>query len=209
LGYSVNEARMSHIGNLGHSAVLLPASLLFFGCLLWFGRRADAVAFGAALTVDLLATLVAKLVFHACGSEIPAFGVESPSGHASFSGVFYGCLALIVAAGRPLWQRSGIYVGTALFVLLVGASRVVVEAHTLPDVVAGTFIGVIAILVFQALRGPSRPFVVPTRLMALGIPASAVLALAILVFARHWTPEDLIESAGMRLDRMFGVCMAL
>jgi hypothetical protein len=45
--------------------------------------------------------------------------------------------------------------------------------------------------------------------MAFGIPASAVLALTILVFARHWTPEYLIESAGLRLDRMFGVCMAL
>jgi membrane-associated phospholipid phosphatase len=187
---------MSHIGNLGHSAVLFPASLVFFGCLLWFGHRADAVAFGAALTVSLLATLLAKLAFHACRSEIPAFGIESPSGHASFSGVFYGCVALIVAAGRPLWQRTGIYAGTALFVLLVGVSRVVVEAHTLPDVVAGTFIVMIAILAFQALRGPPRPFVVPTRVMAFGIPAAAVLALTILVFARHWTPEYLIESAG-------------
>jgi membrane-associated phospholipid phosphatase len=181
---------------------------LVFVCLLWFGRRADAVAFGAALTVSLLTTLVAKLAFHACGSEIPAFGIESPSGHASFSGVFYGCVALIVAAGRPLWQRIGIYAGTALFVLFVGVSRVVVEAHTLPDVVAGTLIGMIAILAFQALRGPSRLFVLPTRVMALGIPASAVLALTILVFARHWTPEYLIESGRLatrsHVRRLYG-----
>ena len=200
---------MSHIGHLGHSAILFPASLVFFGCLLWFDRRSDAMAFGAALTVCLLATLVAKLAFHACGAQIPAFGIENPSGHTSFSAVFYGCVALIVAGGRPLLQRTGIYAGTALFVLLVGVSRVVVEAHTLPDVIAGTFIGMIAILVFQALRGPSRPFVIPYRMMALGIPASAVLALTILVFARHWTPEDLIETAGLRLDQFFGVCMSL
>jgi membrane-associated phospholipid phosphatase len=200
---------VSHIGHLGHSAILFPASLVFFGCLLWFDRHADARAFGAALFACLVATLVAKLAFHACGSEIPAFGIESPSGHASFSAVFYGCLAFIVAAGRPLWQRTGIYAGAALFVLLVGVSRVVVEAHTLPDVIAGTLIGMLAILVFQALRGPSRLLVIPCRALTLGIPASAVLALTILVFARHWTPEGLIEIAGLRLDRFFGVCMSL
>ena len=200
---------MSHIGHLGHSAILFPASLVFFICLLWLDRHADARAFGAALFACLLATLVAKLAFHACGSEIPAFGIESPSGHASISAVFYGCLALNVAAGRPLWQRTGIYAGTALFVALVGVSRVVVEAHTLPDVIAGTSIGMLAILVFQALRGPSRLLVIPRRALTLGIPASAVLVLTILVFARHWTPEGLIEIAGWRLDRFFGVCMSL
>jgi hypothetical protein len=45
--------------------------------------------------------------------------------------------------------------------------------------------------------------------IAFGIPVSAVLALTILVFARNWTPEDLIESAGLRLDRFLGVCMSL
>jgi membrane-associated phospholipid phosphatase len=200
---------MSHIGNLGHSAILFPASLVFFGCLLWFGRRVDAIAFGVGLTVCLLTTLVAKLAFHACESEMPTFGIESPSGHASFSAVFYGCVALIVAAERPIWQRTGIYAGTALFVILVGVSRVVVQAHTLPDVIAGAFIGMIAILVFQILRGPSRPFVIPFRVMAFAIPASAVLVTAILVFARHWTPENLIESGALRLDHLLNLCVSL
>src|SRR5450432_1982795 len=123
---------MIHIGNLGHSAILLPASLVIVSCLLWFGRRADAIALGAALTICLLATLVAKLAFHACESELPALGIETPSGHASFSTVFYGCLALIAMARRPLWQKMGVYAGAVLLVLLVGASRVVVRAHTLP-----------------------------------------------------------------------------
>jgi hypothetical protein len=72
------------------------------------------------------------LAFHACASDIPAIGIEGPSGHARFSAVFYGCLALFGAAGRPLWQRTGIYAGTALFVLFVSVSRFFVEAHTLP-----------------------------------------------------------------------------
>lgn len=200
---------MNHIGNLGHSAILFPASLVVVGYLLWLDRRADAVAFAAALTTDVLATLVAKLMIYACEPKVQLLGIESPSGHASFSAVFYRCVCLLAGAGRPLWQRAGIYGGTILFVVLVGLSRVVVEAHTLRDVIAGTCIGVMSILLFQMLRGPTRPIAVPLRVIAFGIPVSAVLALTILVFARNWTPEDLIESAGLRLDRFLGVCMSL
>jgi membrane-associated phospholipid phosphatase len=199
---------MLHIGNLGHSAILLPASLVLVGCLLWFGRRADATALSAALTICLLVTLVAKLAFHACESELPALGIQTPSGHASFSTVFYGCGALIAMAGRPFWQKISVYVGTVLMVLLVGASRVVVRAHTLPDVIAGISIGVFAIVVFQLLRGPSRSVAIPYKVLALGIPAAAILVTIVLVFARHWTPENLIESAALRLDHSLSLCLS-
>ena len=53
---------MSHIGNLGHSAILLPASLVLFCFLLWLGRRADALAFLAALSVYSTAFAVLVLV---------------------------------------------------------------------------------------------------------------------------------------------------
>jgi membrane-associated phospholipid phosphatase len=200
---------MSHIGNLGHSAILFPASLIVFGCLLWLGRRADAIAFAAALTAGVLATLVAKLTIYTCEPRTPWLGIESPSGHASFSAAFYGCIALLAGAGRPLWQRIGVYGVTILFVVLVGLSRIVVEVHTVPDVIAGTGIGAAAVLLFQMLRGPPRPIVIPLRVIALGVPASAVLVVTILIFARHWTPEGFIERVGSRLDRALGVCTSL
>jgi hypothetical protein len=100
---------MSHIGNLGHSAILFPAAFILCCVLLWFRRRADALALLAALTFCLAITLVAKLAFHACESRALAFGIESPSGHASFSASFYGCLVLLAASGRQLWQRISFY----------------------------------------------------------------------------------------------------
>lgn len=202
----VNEAWMSHIGSLGHSAILFPAALALFGFLVWLGRRADALAFIAALAVCLATTLVAKLAFHACDSGVPAFGIQSPSGHTSFSAVFYGCVALLVSAGRQSSQRIAIYVGAALFVYLIGVSRIVVEAHTWPDVAAGLAIGVISILVFQALRGPARPLAVSFRAIAFGVPIGAVLLTIILFFARHWTPEPLIEAAALRLNLLQNLC---
>jgi membrane-associated phospholipid phosphatase len=200
---------MSHIGNLGHSAILFPAGLALFGFLMWSDRRDDALAFVAAIAVCLGSTLIAKLAFHACESGVPALGIESPSGHASFSTTFYGCVALLIASGRPPWQRTGICAGAALLVFLIGVSRVVVGAHTLPDVAVGFVIGAISILAFQALRGPSRPLAVPFGAIAFGIPAGALLVAIILSFARHWTPEPLIEAAGLRLNLLLGVCQPL
>ena len=125
---------MSHIGSFGHSAILFPASLALFGLLLWLGRRSDALAFLAALIVALVGTLIAKLAFHACEQGGLTFGIESPSGHVSFSTVFYGCLALTLGAGRLPWQKVVLYAVAALWVILIGVSRVVVSAHTAPDV---------------------------------------------------------------------------
>jgi membrane-associated phospholipid phosphatase len=197
---------MSHIGNLGHSAILLPAALVLCGFLLWSDRRADARALIAAIGVCLAATLIAKIAFFACESRVFLPEIRSPSGHASFSTTFYGCLALIVAAGRPSWQRALVYAGTALFVLLIGASRIVVEAHTLTDVWAGAAIGAVSVLVFQALRGPPRRLAVPFVALAFGVPVGAVLISIILLFARHWTPEARIDAAALRLDRWLNIC---
>jgi membrane-associated phospholipid phosphatase len=200
---------MSHIGSFGHSAILFPASLALFGFLLWLGRRADALAFLAAVIVCLIAALIAKLAFQACEPRNLAFGIESPSGHVSFSAVFYGCLALMLAAGRPPWQKVVLYAGAALWVILIGASRIVVEAHTLPDVAAGLAIGAISILTYQALRGPPRPLALSFRAIAFGAPAAAFLVVVILYFARHWTPEPLIEAVALRLGLLSGLCAPL
>jgi membrane-associated phospholipid phosphatase len=197
---------VAHIGSLGHSAILAPAFLALIGFLLWLGRRADALALLAALAVCLVGTLFAKLAFHACETRIPTLGIESPSGHVSLSAAFYGCLTLLVAAARPPWQRIVLYASAALFVILIGASRIVVEAHTLPDVVAGLAIGVISLLTFQTLRGPAQPLVLSLRAIALGAPAIFMLLAIILLFARGWTPEPLIEAVAMRLGVMMNFC---
>jgi membrane-associated phospholipid phosphatase len=197
---------MHYFGNLGHSAILLPAAAVLFGFLLWSDRRADAIALLAALTICLVATLVAKLTFHACDSPVSTFGIESPSGHVSFSAVFYGCLVLIFAAGRPGWQRTSAYFGAALLVLLIGVGRVAVEAHTWPEVVAGMTIGGISLFVFQALRGPSRAVALPFNAIAFGIPGVAVLLAIILLLARHWTPEPFIEAAALRFNLLTDYC---
>ena len=94
---------MHLISDLGDSAVLLPASLGLLAFLIGFGSRADALAYAGALVAGLMAALLAKLALATCGPAHPLFGVESPSGHAAFGAIFYGCLAVLTfATGSPI-----------------------------------------------------------------------------------------------------------
>ena len=198
---------MHLIGDLGHSAILLPASLVLILLLVQARRRQDALAFIVALAGCLIGTLVGKLAIHACQAQVLAIAVASPSGHASFSTAFYGCLALILAAGREDWQRAAIYVGTAALAISIGLSRVLVVAHTWPDVAIGLSIGALSVLVFQLLRGPPRPVAMSARALAVGLPVGALLIVGILLAARQWTPEPLIERAALRLDTFLSLCV--
>jgi membrane-associated phospholipid phosphatase len=196
-----------HFGNFGDSAVLLPASLFLAFVLATAGRRQDAVAFSVALAICLATTLIGKLAVHACSAQMSEFDLESPSGHTAFAALFYGCLALIVAAGWPRLRAMVLYAATALLVVLVGVSRVVISAHTAPDVVLGLAIGACAVLVFGTLRGKARPVVIAARTLAVAVPVGVVLVALVLIVARHWTPEPLIAAAGRRLDLWLGLCV--
>ena len=139
---------MHFVTNLGDLAVLLPASLGLIAFLAWIGSREDAAAYAAASAVCLLAALFAKLGFAACGARYSAIGVESPSGHSAFGATFYGCLAVLFGAGRTLSRRLTLYAAAVALVLLIGASRVALEAHTASEVAVGLFIGAMTIGLF-------------------------------------------------------------
>ena len=79
------------------------------------------------------------------------FGVESPSGHAAFGATFYGCLAVLFGTGRAIGRRLALYGGAVALVLLIGASRVALEAHSVQEVGVGFFIGAVSIALFNAL----------------------------------------------------------
>ena len=131
---------MSGFTNLGDLIVVLPASvgLVFF--LARFGARRDALAFIAAATVCVAGAFIAKLALAACGQGHAIFDVESPSGHAALAATFYGGLASLFGAGRAIVTRLALY-GAATALMMIAMSRVALEAHNVPEVVAGLSIG--------------------------------------------------------------------
>jgi hypothetical protein len=197
---------MHLVTNLGDLAVLLPASLGLIAFLAWSGAREDAAAYGAAMVLCLLAALFAKLAFAACGARYDFLGVESPSGHTAFSATFYGCLALLFAAGRPLARRLAFYSGAVTLVLLIGASRVALQAHSVAEVVVGFVIGAISIGLFSALRVSSEPLQFSTQTIVRMSPFAALYAACLLLLAGHWSAEPVIDAVAAELGADLRLC---
>jgi len=185
---------MRLVSNLGDIAVLLPASLGLIVFLAWIGRRRDAAAYAAAVSLCLTAALCAKIALAACGGAHSVFAVESPSGHAAFGATFYGCLAVLFASGRAIGRRLALYGAATALVLLIGASRVALEAHTLPEVAVGDLIGAASVALFNALRVSPERLEFSSRTVLRMFPFAALYAMGLLLLADHWTAEPFIDA---------------
>ena len=197
---------MHLVTNLGDLAVLLPASLGLIAFLAWIGARENAAAYAAAAAVCVLAALLAKLGFAACGARYSTLGVESPSGHVAFSATFYGCLAVLFGAGRTFVNRLTLYASAAALVLLIGASRVALEAHTASEVVVGLMIGAATIALFAALRVSAEPLQLSAQTVVRMSPFAVLYGLCFLLLADRWSAEPIIDVLAQQLGAGLHVC---
>lgn len=166
----------------------LMAVVTHFGAIVLLGPFALAVAVWLALRAGrreallwcacvagvggLMALL--KIYFAAC--DLRVFHIHSASGHAAASAIAYGGFTVIAMAGSRSLRANLFRVAIALWVLLIGVSRVAVRAHTPAEVVAGLFIGGVGVAVFACLyRGRVRP---PYALAGGALLLVAVIALS-------------------------------
>lgn len=143
------------VTDLGDSALLLPASLLLLGYFVYLKAYRTAALWGSTLVLCMGLTVLFKVSFSACGDRIlPA--LRSPSGHTSMSMTFYICCALVLSAGWDRGYRWAAAVATGLVVAAIAVSRILLAAHTAPEVYAGLVIGTCSILWF-GLRYDGAP----------------------------------------------------
>ena len=104
--------------------------------------------------------------------------MHSPSGHTAFSAIAYGGFTVIAMAGSRSLRANLFRVGIALWVLLIGYSRVAVKAHSPGEVIVGLVIGGISVALFASLyRGRVRP---PYLLAGSILAAVALVALLVI-----------------------------
>jgi membrane-associated phospholipid phosphatase len=154
--------------DFGDAAVLLPLAVAI---LVWLRLGASRLAWAWTITIVLSVALTAvlKIFFYACP---PAADVHSPSGHTALSILVYGTLALTTAVQWGGWRRLlAIAIGSSV-ILMIAASRLLLHAHSVPEVGLGFVIGS-AFLAFFArnLRRYSRAKPWPL-LIAAGLLAS-------------------------------------
>ena len=192
---------MRALSSLGDAALLLPASLILLAYLAAARQFAAAVIWCTALVACAVATIMAKLLFHACGSALSDLDIVSPSGHASLAAVVYGSLAILVGSGRPRWLQAVLGLGTAMLLALIGLSRVRTGAHSPEEVVIGLAIGGLCIALFGALH---RDRAVP-RVSPFPLAVGFLFALALLG-GRHFSLEPVIGAAARRISAVLDVC---
>jgi membrane-associated phospholipid phosphatase len=141
--------------DFGDLAILLPLALII---LLWLVAmrcpRGAAGWLGAALFCGA-ATGVLKMYFFACPWSRD---LVSPSGHTSLSTLVYGGLCIIVAGQiREAFWRATVLAAGGAFILAIGASRILLSAHTVLEVFVGLLIGGVALAIFTIAYLRHRP----------------------------------------------------
>jgi membrane-associated phospholipid phosphatase len=169
----------------GDAAVTLPLAAAIGLWLLSSGARRATLWWGISIVLCSGVTAVSKIFFWGCP---PISDLHSPSGHTSLSTLVYGATALIAAFAGGDWRpRVAIAAGLG-FVLAIGVSRLLLDAHSVTEVLLGWLIGGASLALFgREYRncGPTNARLAPLLL------GNAVLAL--LLHGSQLHAEDLLH----------------
>jgi membrane-associated phospholipid phosphatase len=133
---------------LGEAQLLLPAAAVVVWLLLREraastrpGQRGLALQWLLRLGAAAALTTVSKLAFIGWGLGSATFDFTGISGHTTFATATYPLLlAAVMPASWPLARQAGALAGGALG-LAVGLSRLMVDAHSVSEVLAGALVG--------------------------------------------------------------------
>lgn len=126
--------------HLGASSLLLPALLLVLGGLWEAGARDAAQRYALRLAIAVTITVVSKCLFFGWGIGIAVLDFTGVSGHTLLA----TSILPVLLQGIPwpaLQARGGGAALGALLAIVVGVSRLVVQAHSVSEVVAGWVLG--------------------------------------------------------------------
>lgn len=149
------------ITHLGSSSLLMPALALVLGGLWEAGLRNIAQRYALHLALAVALTVFTKCLFFGWGIGIAALDFTGISGHTLLATTI---LPLVLRGiPWPALQRGGwLPALSALLVMAVGVSRVVLGAHSVSEVVAGWVLGAAVVLpTLRALAAEGQPHLLP------------------------------------------------
>jgi len=151
------------ITKLGNLAILVPLGGVMLG---WQIVQRPKGAAGAWLIAAILCAggiALLKILLYAC---LPYSELRSPSGHASLSTLVYGGFAAVIATDLNGWRRWMVIGGGAALVAAIAVSRIVVHAHSWPEVLLGAAVGASCLFAFALRYLPRRIEPVPLKTFA-------------------------------------------
>ncbi len=163
--------RMRFLTDFADQAVILPL-VVTTALGLWFGGWPRATLAWLIVTAATLGAVgLGKVMVFVWGPPESLPLLLSPSGHTASAPLVYGGLAMLLLPRR--WARVLGLPLAVLFGVAVGATRLALGEHSIPDAWAGGAIGLLGSLALHMAIGP-KPFDFrPWALLGLG---AAVIA---------------------------------
>lgn len=175
------------LSNLGDAAFVLPLALV---CALWL-RSVDmrlALRWCILLGIGMGFVGLSKILYAGCGFEIAAIQLRMISGHTMLAASIYTVAGGLLMGGfGGGWYRLGAAGGLAL-AAAIGASRIMQDAHTPAEVVAGWVLGAAIAALFLA-----RVFEEPRKMPRALVAGAGLLAVSSIAYGHHAPFQRMIE----------------
>lgn len=181
----------------GDLAVLVPLIATLSIWLLLVRQPRALCWWGIAAAICAGATAILKIYFYVCPL---ASDFSNPSGHTSLSTLVYGTLTLIISRSTFGWRRHVIVLFGGAVVFAIGMSRIVIQVHSLPEVLVGWFIGCFALWIF------AREFDLREYPHWRGLIAACAI-LTVSLTGQEVRAEKLLHALGLRLLDMGFTCV--
>ncbi len=186
--------RVRYLTDFADQAVILPLVLAVAVALAVQGWRRGALVWLFVVAGVFFATLASKLVFMACSPLFGPIDVHSPSGHVAAATVVTGGLAAMFTR-----RRASILPAAVLAAVVIGVSRLVLGAHSLPEVVVGATIGLAGAVALLRFSGP------PPRLRIAPL-VPVVVVVAAMFHGLHLPAEAAIRHTAFRAAQFIPAC---
>lgn len=183
-----------YLTDFADQAVIVPLVLAVAVALAIQGWRRGAITWLLVVAAVFFATLISKLTFLACSPLFGPLAVHSPSGHVAAATVTVGGLVAMLTN-----RRSAILPAAILAAAVIGVSRLLLGAHSFPEVVIGALIGLAGAAALPHFAGP------PPRLRL--VPLAGVIVLVAMVFhGLHLPAEAAIRHTAFRAAQYIPAC---
>jgi len=191
------------ITNLGDSGLLTVLAFLASLYLYLVKSHRAALALTSALLSCLVVMTLLKIGFRSCHRLVPTLDIVSPSGHAAMAAAIIGTLAVIFASTFKGWRKNLALLFAFGLIGTIAASRVILGAHTINEVLMGITIGLtITLGAFLFLKGAPQ---VPFKARYLAATSSVAV---ILLYGSRTPAEDFLISLVQTLKLSFHFCAA-
>lgn len=185
---------MRFLTDFADQAVILPLVLAISIALATQGWRRGAIVWLCVVGVTFGVMLALKVAFLACSPVFGPMDIRSPSGHVAAATVVTGGLAALLTR-----RAASILPVACLAALVIGISRLVLGAHSLPEVVLGAMVGLAGAAMLMRLAGPPPPL----RLIPLTI---VIVVVAAIFHGLHLPAEAAIRHTAWSAARYLDVC---